>query len=262
MTGNVPVVHVSGGTVNQVETSAWGERFGENILYFRRPLSNPDKRYKTWFQCTRCYSHWVLGSTEPHALNAAAAPCSPEVTTEQQAMIHQNRAEAVRRRAAAEALASAPGGSMEEEEEPDPFGLGGSMDVEEEDMPPAKASPCTPAKPPAGPLAASPRSRSGRSRGGGADARPSGVAMALPPVPPLPIAAAACTEPLRELNLYLQRRQMDGAQFSFLPVDAAAGAWQCEASAGGISARGSGRGKAAAKREAAGELLRGLRGLA
>ena len=54
---------------------------------------------------------------------------------------------------------------------------------------------------------------------------------------------------------------MEPARFDVCMEDATQGLWHCQANAGGVSARGTGRGKAAAKREAAKELLRALREL-
>ena len=83
----------------------------------------------------------------------------------------------------------------------------------------------------------------------------------LPVVPPLPVVCAP-TEPLRDLNLFLQRHSMDPAVYTHCLEDDTAGLWTCQAAAGGISARGTGRGKNAAKREAAKELHRALQDLA
>ena len=75
LTSNVHVVNVSGNVVNQTETAAWNERFGRNILTFRVAISNPDKRYKRWFQCTRCYADWVLGTDgQPPSTATSDAP--------------------------------------------------------------------------------------------------------------------------------------------------------------------------------------------
>ena len=79
LTANVPVVYVSGNTVNEVETAAWKERFGQNILLFSTPLDNPDKRYKRWFQCTRCYADWVLGAADSQAPSVPVLPASADV---------------------------------------------------------------------------------------------------------------------------------------------------------------------------------------
>ena len=59
LTSNAPTVHISGGVVNATETAAWNERFGANIYTFEVPLPSADKRYKQWFQCTKCYASWL-----------------------------------------------------------------------------------------------------------------------------------------------------------------------------------------------------------
>ena len=91
LTANVPVVHISGGTVNQIETAAWGERFGRNILDFKAPVKNPDKRFKKWFQCTHCYAHWVLGTADGGRA-ASAGPEDGEATSHPHPHISRARA--------------------------------------------------------------------------------------------------------------------------------------------------------------------------
>jgi len=61
-------------------------------------------------------------------------------------------------------------------------------------------------------------------------------------------------EPVRALNLLLQRQ---GLTLSFREMldDASLGLWHVQASAGGLSARGTGQGKREAKRAACAELL-------
>ena len=73
LTSNAPVVHVSGGAVNTVETAAWNERFGSNLYTFNTPLPHKDARYKQWFSCTRCYAEWVCS-----AGGAASEPSMPQ----------------------------------------------------------------------------------------------------------------------------------------------------------------------------------------
>ena len=93
-----------------------------------------------------------------------------------------------------------------------------------------------------------------RSAHGGTAATHLPIAVKLPPLPLLPTldaCAQASPEPLRDLNLFLQRRRMEPARFDVCMEDATHGLWHCQASAGGVSARGTGHGKAAAKREAA-----------
>ena len=42
-------------------TPLWAvSRFGNNIFHFKARLPNPDRRYKVWLKCTRCYARWIL----------------------------------------------------------------------------------------------------------------------------------------------------------------------------------------------------------
>ena len=77
LTSNVPVVHISGGAVNIVETAAWNERFGANTYTFNAPLPNKDTRFKQWGKCTRCYADWVCAMA-PHSSANVVAPSAPE----------------------------------------------------------------------------------------------------------------------------------------------------------------------------------------
>ena len=69
------------------------------------------------------------------------------------------------------------------------------------------------------------------------------------------MSSTAASEPVRVLNLLLQRM---GLTVSYTEVldDEVLGMWHVQARAGGISARGSGHGKKEAKRLACAELLR------
>ena len=116
LTSNVPVVHISGGVVNPVETEAWEQRFGRNILHFKTPLNKPDKRYKKWFQCVHCYGQWVLGTDDGRA---TAAPPTGPVATELSA-------------ADGDVSPTLPVTETEEDGERDPFGFGASLDNEED----------------------------------------------------------------------------------------------------------------------------------
>ena len=275
LTSNKEVVYVSDHSVDEVKTAAWRERFGNNILHFRARLPSPDRRYKVWLKCTRCYAQWILGrpaggggdrpaegeeeeapedddmfgfggslDQDDDEPSGPAAPSSSAgvalespLTPQQLEIVQRNRAAAVARRAAAGA-AGAPA------------------------QPTQGAPPATPFR---GTSVADPdRSRS--AHGSAAAATPVS-AVELPPVPLLPFAtpggcALAPAEPVRELNLFLQRHNMEPARYDACMEDATHGLWHCQASAGGVSARGTGRGKAAAKREATKELLRAMRELA
>ena len=245
LTSNKEVVYVADNTVDEVRTNAWKERFGPNILHFNKRLPKPDRRYKVWLKCTRCYAHWILsheaapepaedvfgfggGFNEASDSSAGAAPVPPGVPQEQQDAIARNRAAAVTRRAArAQAQPQRTAERPTHAEDPD-------------------------------------RSRSAR---GAASAAAPPAAVVLPTVPLLSIAApAVCAmppqEPVRDLNKFLHKHQMEAASFDSCLEDATLGLWHCQASAGGVSARGTGHGKNAAKREAAKELLRALSELA
>ena len=169
------------------------------------------------------------------------------LTPEQLETIARRRAEALARQAAAKALPTPPrtGGA--------PTGA---------TTPPAEAALHSPRPTrarvfdPAEPRTRSPRGS--RVRGSSADA---GEEPVLRAVPILPLVCGPA-EPVRDLNLFLQRHRMDPARFDLCLEAATDGLWTCEATAGGVSARGTGRGKAAARREAAKELLRSLQELA
>ena len=322
LTANVEVVYVVDHAVDQIRTDAWKERFGPNIYRFNARLPKPDRRYKVWLRCTRCYAQWVFAHGAGGAGPSQAAPEPPpqeeedvfgfgradvgsgqigpasgseprpplqrvrrcrmievsllsadhfsptllprpegfgggleasedvamgepiEVLTPGQIdTIARRRAEALERQAAAKALhtpagtGGAPGGATAQ---PTQAALHSPRQT------------CTRDWDSAEPRTRSPRGS--RARGSSADV---GQESALPAVPLLPIVCGSA-EPVRDLNLFLQRHRMDPARFDLCLEAATDGLWTCEASAGGVSARGTGRGKAAARREAAKELLRAL----
>ena len=74
-TANVEVVvdHA----VDQIRTDAWKERFGPNIYHFNARLPKPDRRFKVWLRCTRCYAQWVFAHGAPGAGPSQAAPEPP-----------------------------------------------------------------------------------------------------------------------------------------------------------------------------------------
>ena len=74
LTTNVPIVYISGNSINQAETNAFNERFGDTgVYYFTAALPKPDKRYKVWLRCTRCYAEWVTRRGRPQAATGHAA---------------------------------------------------------------------------------------------------------------------------------------------------------------------------------------------
>ena len=233
-TSNAPVVYVSSNrTIDPVRTAAWNERFGENVLQFNVPLPSPDRRFKTWLRCTRCYAEWVLRNGRPGGVG--------------------------------------PGGLGPSRATGNP-GPAGQAAVPEQ---PRVTAP----QPPPQPRAPASRSRSPArgSSGSAHDANPSALTLALrghgssgsghranlnaPPLVVQKHTPCAITEPLRELNLFLQRNGMEPAVFSFCLDNEETGLWTCQVSAGGVSSRGSSVGKKDAKREACRELLRALREL-
>ena len=229
--------------MNQIETAAWGERFGRNILDFKTPVKNPDKRFKRWFQCTHCYAHWVLGTAD----GGRAASAGPEDATGV---------------SAPEAVGAEPGAGNEgENDEEDPFGFGPSSfageDVEQPavwpsgaplvqvpsskaNAPPAAdgqaggataAARAAPKTPPRGAASNTAELTPSRSARRGDHSTEPAAAAPLPPTPPLPIAAppVATQESMRALNLLLQR--LGGtAVWTDAMTDARAGVWSSEAS--------------------------------
>jgi len=197
------------------------------------PLSKPDKRYKYWCKCTRCYAQRVLGSS-PSSSSSSSAP-DPH------------------------GAASGPDTSQVPGPRPAADGpamvadVSGSLGI----IPEVSAT--TPQSP------APPLSKRGRHGAAPGSAQPSSGSAtlqpapqsSLPPVPPLPAPAGPphqSQEPLRALNLYLQPLGVTPT-FSETLLDDATGAWSCEARACGFSARASGQGKKGARRAAAAMLL-------
>ena len=75
LSANVEVTHVTDNAVNHLETKVRGERLCK-VHHFRVPLANPDKRYKKWFRCVRCYASWILDPDNTASANRCH-PCSP-----------------------------------------------------------------------------------------------------------------------------------------------------------------------------------------
>ena len=258
LTSNAEVVYIKDNAVDEVRTDAWRSRFGKNIYILRGKLPRPDRRYKVWLKCTRCYADWIFahgvgeemaaqpgeeedvfgfGGDLDEAMSEAHGPVSQDLSPGQMDMIARNREEALRRRAAAiahaQAATDAPQPEQATAQTPPPTVRGRGEDPSERSRTPHASDNV-------------------------------GPVPALPVLPAIPVLPVACTstEPLRDLNLFLQRHGMEPPVYTHCLENDAAGLWTCQAAAGGVSARGTGRGKNAAKREAAKELHRALQDLA
>ena len=234
LTANVPVVYLSGNAVNEVETKAWKERFGKNILFFQTRLENPDKRYKRWFQCTRCYADWVLGTAQaPAPLLPVSQPSGGVV----ELPLLPQRPVAKRQRT---------GTGISSPSSP-------ATNAGQDSTTPSQIRPrgaeATSARPTTS--ADSEVTSAGPSPGLTFD---TGAVPARQTVAEPAEQALRTSEPLRALNLYLTR---NGLQCAWTDVLACAhtGAWSSEVCAGGAAGRGLGNSKKLARRAAAAEYL-------
>lgn len=115
-TSNVPIVYISGKSINHIETDAFNERFGDQIYPFTAKLPKPDRRYKVWMRCVRCYVDWVLGlhvapaASELQVAIAFAPPLVDNAGAETKSKrIAENRARALERKRQGESAQAAPG---------------------------------------------------------------------------------------------------------------------------------------------------------
>jgi len=236
LTANVPVVYVSGNTVNEVETSAWKERFGKNILFFQSRLESPDKRYKRWFQCTRRYAHWVLGAAEAPAPSLPASQPSGGVD---ELLLPPQQPVAKRQRA---------GTGLSPSSSPTTNAGQNSAIPSPSPIPPQDAQAIS-ARPAASAEAEAASAGPSLALSFDAGAMPASQ-NATAPVE----QAARASQPLRDLNLYLTRNGLQCAWTDVL-VCARAGAWSSEVRAGGTAAQGSGNSKKLARQAAAVKYL-------
>jgi len=300
LTSNKEVIYVADHEVDLVRTQAWKDRFSANTYLFKAILPKPDRRFKVWLRCTRCYAQWVHDRSRATA-SSGGPPDGPRPSANDSGRNAQSRESG-----AAPPRAHDLGGQDGE----DPFGLGGGLDSDDDAADHARQSDAMPEHGVASAGIEAPGAPSGPDGDGGvghALGAPETIASSATPLLPVieaaavgeapsrsrsrsdrralsrvgarivsglpaPLAVApACvvvaggsdpTQSLRELNLFLQRHAMEPARFSMCVGDAALGLWHCQAVAGGVEARGTGRGKQEEKRASALALLRGLQELA
>ena len=232
LTSNVPVVFISGNAVNEMETAAWNERFGKNVWTFRTALASPDKRYKRWFQCTRCYADWVLGGTETQSQGSARDAEGPQLPVSQ--VPTEPETPAMKRVRSGHGPNSGPNGSgglvsdgalpVIEEAPPFPISGGASAGSEPEAAAVSQSSTVVPS-------------------------------VAAVVAPQQEGSTAASFEPMRELNTRLKRSGLT-ATWSDVLSGPSTGTWTCEIRAGAFVGKASAPGKKAARRAAALDYLR------
>ena len=76
LTSNSEVVCIKDNEVDVTKTKAWKDRFGANTYHFRATLPAPDRRFKVWLRCTRCYARWVQERSAAVAGSPPAASAS------------------------------------------------------------------------------------------------------------------------------------------------------------------------------------------
>ena len=241
LTSNSPVVYVSGGTVNTVETAAWNERFGRNVYEFKHALPNKDARFKQWGKCTSCYAHWLLDG------RASRAPQGPTSSSPALSALQSDAGIVAEPTPPLEPLALQPAPQTAPlpsplQSRPKRRRSGRAPGSAQASAPPTVAGP-SPFAVPAFPTELSTAARANE-------------APSAPILPVAPLPNVDSNEPLRELHDYLQR--MKGKPEYVETQAIPGGPWLCQVSALGLSATATSRTKKEAKREAGRALLRCL----
>ena len=222
-TSNAPIVYITEKSVNPTETQAWNDRFGF-IGHFKTPIANPDKRFKKWFQCTNCYSSWILQCED-----AGPAPSSA-------AVLHPSK----------------KGRTGNGPRSPDT--AGSNMDFSVADPSQLPEVPCLPFKV----ESVTPDFDDEDDWEGLPQMQDQGEPQSSQTQVVLPAASApnpSTEEPVRALNLFFSRV---GAKPLFVETQTRESTWSCQVSGRGLSATGVGSSKKAAKREAALAFLQAL----
>ena len=256
ITTNVEIMYIRDNAVDPVETKVWNDRFGL-ILHFRKALPKTDKRYKTWFQCTRCYAEWILGSDgcEPQTPNAKQPRTGAGPGSAEQAQNGQMSAITL------PVIPPLPISSFDDPDDDPFFDCGWGPDD-------CAVEPRPSVAPPAATPGSIGEEQEQRSSAGDAGAQPS---VAIPTVTPaivtvepeqslsacdaIPLPDPTTPEPLRALNLYLERC---GSKAHFVEREERGVGWNVQVTAVGLCSSASASSKKSAKREAARAFLQNL----
>ena len=235
ITTNSEIVYITDKALNPVETKAFADRFGM-VLHFKLALEKPDRRYRHWMKCTRCYAEWILRKqTVPETPEGKRGRTGPGPNSADR--VADNAGSSCPRLPLPPAFPDlhdpddAP--QMDESWLDEPHGdesQGTNQDAAFNDPTQSQAAPV-------------------HDAGQGAHVGQGSV----------PLPDPQSTEPVRAMNLFLSK---SGVQPEITETEIATQTWQCRISALGVAATCTATSKKAAKKEAASAFLKALSGLA